>query len=345
MVTWICFYDIKKQEWQNSISSVKYMTIIHVLEHGTQQFTGDASILRVANEAWYLLPTNLTWRTHGKPLVFTIAVSRLSSSMLVNGFTPIIKFIFIVLLAKTIAHKTGSPVAAVNPRTVKWQSLNANWIWAWLSGQTNNFSPPMFPSFFCDVLHPTSSTKRTLSRWMSSYSVFLPKASSCDSTITPSWLNHFRSSFHFIATPQSAMHVLIFSYIILKFWTVHQLLWKLSNWTAFFADCWFLSHQQNPFHHPFPMISWSLSSSSLLSSKSWHKCLSFHELISLIMTESVTNNLTNSSPSLHVTGAFISLSCRIISSKSSSILDIGNDGPGCAMRSLWFGFKWDWISC
>jgi len=41
----------------------------------------------------------------------------------------------------------------------------------------------------------------------------------------------------------------------------------------------------------------------------------------------------------------VSLSCRIISSKSCSILNIGNDSPGCAVKSLWFGFKQDQIVC
>jgi len=112
---------VKKQEWQNSISSVKYTTIIHVPEHGTQQFTSDASILRVADKAWYLLPTNIMknpWETTCLHHHSGCQLAGYLHQSWQNGFTHIIKSIFIVLLAKTIAHKTGSPVVAMNPRTV-----------------------------------------------------------------------------------------------------------------------------------------------------------------------------------------------------------------------------------
>jgi hypothetical protein len=61
-----------------------------------------------------------------------------------------------------IAHITGSPVAAVNPRTVKCESFVAALIWGHAVLSHKNFSPPTLPSFVVEVFEPTSSTKTSL---------------------------------------------------------------------------------------------------------------------------------------------------------------------------------------
>ena len=62
-----------------------------------------------------------------------------------------------------IEHLTGSPVAAVNPRTVKCKSFVDALICDLASAWHKNFSPPTCPFFVVQVLEPTSSTNRSLS--------------------------------------------------------------------------------------------------------------------------------------------------------------------------------------
>jgi len=139
---------------------------------------------------------------------------------------------------------------------------------------------------------------------------------------SPSWLNQIGPSAPFTAIPQSTMHVYTFLYICSKLRTMHQSSWKLSNRTAFFEVSRFLWHWQKPLHHALPIT--SVPTSSLLSlDSSLHKCLSFHDLICSIMEESLTYDLASSSPSLHITGAFISPCCNSMSNRRGSIFIIG----------------------
>ena len=92
--------------------------------------------------------------------------------------------------AKMIAHMTGSPVAAVKPKTVKCESFVPAFTCGRPAAPHKNFSPPTFPSFVVDVLDPTSSTNKSLSGRCIMYSVGSPKASCRCSTISPSLLNN-----------------------------------------------------------------------------------------------------------------------------------------------------------
>ena len=73
------------------------------------------------------------------------------------------------LVATITAHITGSPDAVVNPNKVKCVSLHAALICGLSSSGTKYFSPPQLPSFACEVLLPTSSTKSNINNITMSY--------------------------------------------------------------------------------------------------------------------------------------------------------------------------------
>jgi len=75
-----------------------------------------------------------------------------------QGWVPTIYFACISFHSKMIVQQTGFPEAAMNLSTV-----NADCIRAWHLGSMSNFWPPTFPSFFWDMLSPTSSMNRTRS--------------------------------------------------------------------------------------------------------------------------------------------------------------------------------------
>jgi hypothetical protein len=80
-----------------------------------------------------------------------------------DALNPKTQLSHISLAEKIIAHMTGSPDAAVNPRTVKCESLVDTFTCGLAFAWHKNFSPPTCPSFVVQVLEPTSSTKRSLS--------------------------------------------------------------------------------------------------------------------------------------------------------------------------------------
>ena len=94
--------------------------------------------------------------------------------------------------AKVFAHRTGLPLAAVKPRTVKSASL--------VEARICDCPPKIIgishlqhclPSFACDIIVPTSSTNKRRSCLVSSYSVYNPKPSySFLSTTIPSFKYH-----------------------------------------------------------------------------------------------------------------------------------------------------------
>jgi len=65
-----------------------------------------------------------------------------------NGLIPVTQLAFIVFAAMMMQQHTASPVAAVKPRVVKWQSLKAAHLHAVMPFAVNTSSPPILPSFF-----------------------------------------------------------------------------------------------------------------------------------------------------------------------------------------------------
>ena len=79
------------------------------------------------------------------PVFFSISLSCTAHGQ--KGSRPITHIRSKSFAAKIIAHITGSPEAAMKPRTVKWLSLVAEWICGHSSVGTRNFSPPQCPFF------------------------------------------------------------------------------------------------------------------------------------------------------------------------------------------------------
>jgi hypothetical protein len=104
-------------------------------------------------------------------------------SQVVNGSKPWIIIGSNSLHANMMLHRRGWPVSEVKPKMVKC----ASFMFACCCGRPPavhiNFSPPIFLSFGCLVLFPTSLTKITLLGWRRKYCFFKPKESFTSSTI------------------------------------------------------------------------------------------------------------------------------------------------------------------
>jgi hypothetical protein len=54
---------IPQQKWVEIHGVIKYLLVINILEHGSEQSTIYATALQVATEAWDFLPSKVTDRT------------------------------------------------------------------------------------------------------------------------------------------------------------------------------------------------------------------------------------------------------------------------------------------
>jgi hypothetical protein len=145
----------------------------------------------------------------------------------------------------------GSPVAAVNPRVMKWPSVKVCCCSGCIHFPVTYFVPLWLPSLIWEALSPTSSTHINMSGRVSKSFVLRPNCSSSFSVMLPS-LSNITSSSNYFAMPFSVNFPYTLLYMAKKLSCLHHSLYVMSNITAFpMLSCarW---RQTKLRHHLFP---------------------------------------------------------------------------------------------